>query len=124
MMATEERYNTFEDRPKPSKDDFSKYLKRVGRGLNCRLDVPILSLEDLKWAATVFSDLAAQLRELAYNDTREDVIRVLAGRYAMEDAKRELFRRNERKEVAKRIVHFRVNEYDPKLYKMSPIKKR
>lgn len=120
----EERIDPFDGRDRVSKDDFSKYLKRVGRGLNCRLDVPILNIEDLKWAATIFSQLTAELNELAYKDGREDVIRVLAGRYAMEGAKRELFRRNERKEVAKRIVHFRENEYDPKLYKMSPIRKR
>lgn len=113
----------FEGRDTVSKDDFSKYLKRVGRGLNCRLDVPILNIEDLKWAATIFSELTAQLNELAYKDTREDVIRVLAGRYAMEGAKHELFRRNERKEVTKRIIYFRENEYDPKLYVMSKIKK-
>lgn len=120
----EEPHNAFEDRPKPSKDDFSKYLKSVGRGLNCRLDVPILNLEDLKWAAKVFTELAEELCQIAYKDEREDVIRVLAGRYAMEGAKRELFRRNERKEVAKKIVHFRDNPYDPKAYKMSPIRKR
>lgn len=120
---TEDRIDPFDGRDKVSKDDFSKYLRRVGRGLNCRLDVPILNLEDLKWAATIFAELTAQLTDLAHKDQREDVIRVLAGRYAMESAKRQLFRRNERKEVAKRIVHFRANEYDPKLYKMSPIRK-
>lgn len=120
----EERIDPFEGRDKVSKNDFSKYLRRVGRGLNCRLDVPILNLEDLKWAATVLTQLADELQQIAYRDDREDVIRVLAGRYAMEGAKKELFRRNGRKEVIKRIVHFRENEYDPKLYKMSRITKR
>lgn len=114
---TEERYDPFEGRNKISKDDMAIYLRRVGRGLNCRLDVPILDMEDLKWAATIFSDLAAHLQELAYKDQRQDVLRVMAGRYAMENAKTELFRRNDRKGVMQRISWERENPYAKRRHK-------
>ena len=94
--------------------DMAKYLMRIGRGLSCRLDVPILSLEDLKWASTVFSDLSRRLRDLAHNDNRQEVIRVIAGRYAMESAKSELHHRNHRKGVIKKITKARSAPYDNK----------
>ena len=94
--------------------DMAKYLMRIGRGLSCRLDVPILSLEDLKWASTVFSNLSRCLRDLAHNDNRQEVIRVIAGRYAMESAKSELHHRNHRKGVIKKITKARSAPYETK----------
>ena len=106
----EDRYDPFSGK-NPSKDELARYLGRVGRGLNCRIDVPILSLEDLKWAATVFSELAQNLQQLAYKDERQELLRVMAGRYAMEHAKTELHTRNDRKGTVQKITQMRVNPY-------------
>lgn len=108
---TEERYDPFAGKEKVGKDDLAVYLRRVGRGLSCRIDVPILSLEDLKWAATVFSNLASELQQLAYKDERQELLRVMAGRYAMEGAKEELHNRNDRKGVVQKITRMRANPY-------------
>jgi len=75
----------------------AKYFNRVGRGLNCRMDVPILVIDDIKWAAKVFGELSKQLTQIAWEDQRTDIWRVLEARYAMEAAKRELHQRNEKK---------------------------
>jgi hypothetical protein len=68
----------------------AKYFNRVGRGLNCRLDVPILTIEDVKWAAKTFEELAKKLQQIAFKDKRSDIWRILEGRYAMENAGRDL----------------------------------
>lgn len=75
----------------------AKYFNRVGRGLNCRLDVPILVIDDVKWAAKVFGELSKDLTQIAWEDDRTDIWRILEARYAMEAAKRELHHRNEKK---------------------------
>ncbi len=75
----------------------AKYFNRVGRGLNCRLDVPILVIDDVKWAAKIFGELSKDLTKIAWEDDRTDIWRVLEARYAMEAAKRELHLRNEKK---------------------------
>lgn len=75
----------------------AKYFNRVGRGLNCRMDVPILVMDDVKWAAKIFGDLSKQLTNIAWEDDRTDIWRVLEARYAMEAAKRELHQRNDKK---------------------------
>ena len=74
----------------------AKYFNRVGRGLNCRLDVPILVIDDIKWAAKIFGELSKDLTKIAWEDDRTDIWRVLEARYAMEAAKRELHLRNEK----------------------------
>lgn len=85
-----------------SRQELAKYLNRVGRGVNCRLDIPVLVMEDVKWASKIFSDLSRELSDLAFNDGRPEIWRVLGARYAMENAKRELHIRNQRK-VAKKV---------------------
>ena len=75
----------------------AKYFNRVGRGLNCRLDVPILVMDDVKWAAKIFGELSKDLTKIAWEDDRTDIWRVLEARYAIEAAKRELHLRNEKK---------------------------
>ncbi len=75
----------------------AKYFNRVGRGLNCRLDVPVLVIDDVKWAAKIFGELSKELTQIAWEDDRTDIWRVLEARYAMEGAKRELHQRNEKK---------------------------
>jgi len=75
----------------------AQYLNRVGRGVNCRMDVPVLTIEDIKWAATVFEQLSKQLTALAFTDDRSDIWRILGARHAMENARAELAYRNEKK---------------------------
>ena len=75
----------------------AKYFNRVGRGLNCRIDVPILVIDDVKWAAKIFNELSKELTQIAWEDDRTDIWRILEARYAMEAAKRELHQRNEKK---------------------------
>lgn len=89
------------DQAELNRQQLARYLNRVGRGVNCRLDVPVLVMEDVKWASKVFSDLSKELSDLAFNDSRPEIWRVLGARYAMEAAKRELHLRNERKLSAK-----------------------
>lgn len=75
----------------------AKYFNRVGRGLNCRLDVPILVIDDIKWAAKIFGELSKSLTQIGWEDDRTDIWRVLEARYAMEAAKRELHQRNQQR---------------------------
>lgn len=79
----------------------AQYLNRVGRGVNCRMDVPVLTIEDIKWAATVFEQLAKTLSHHAFVDDRSDIWRILGARYAMENARAELAHRNEKKALEK-----------------------
>lgn len=86
------------------------YLNRVGRGVNCRLDVPVLCVEDVKWASKIFGDLSKELANIAFDEKRPDIWRILGARYAMEGAKRELHVRNNRK-LAKKVFEDAVRNY-------------
>ena len=72
------------------------YLNRVGRGVNCRLDVPLLVTSDIRWAAKAFSDLAKRLTELGWEDGRAEIYRILEARSAIEGTMSLLARHNER----------------------------
>ncbi len=89
----------------------AKYFNRVGRGLNCRMDVPILVIDDVKWAAKIFAELSQQLTQIAWEDDRTDIWRVLEARYAMENAKRELHQRNEKKVGKREYTKLRSKNY-------------
>lgn len=80
-----------------SRENLAKYLNRVGRGVNCRMDVPILTIEDIKWAATVFEKLTKELTHIGFVDDRSDIWRILQARYAMESAREELATRNQKR---------------------------
>ena len=90
-------FKPFDSQANLDRKELAKYLNRVGRGVNCRLDVPILVMSDLKWAATVFSELAKQMGELAFTDDRSEIWRILAARAAMEGARAKLAQTNEQK---------------------------
>jgi hypothetical protein len=94
-------FKPFEGERNLDRKQVAKYMNRLGRGLNCRLDVPVLVLDDVKWAAKIFGELSQQLTQLAFEDKRSDIWRILEARYAMEGAKRELHYRNERAETVK-----------------------
>jgi hypothetical protein len=89
----------------------AKYFNRVGRGLNCRLDVPILVMDDVKWAAKIFGELSKDLTQIAWEDERTDIWRILEARYAMEAAKRELHTRNEKKISKSEYTKLRGKNY-------------
>ena len=92
----------------------AKYFNRVGRGLNCRVDVPLLVIDDIKWAAKIFGELSKNLTQIAWEDRRTDILRVLEARYAIEASKRELHYRNERKETVRMSRKMRDNPYTTK----------
>lgn len=85
-----------EDKEKPFNDvkdlkrkDAAKYLNRIGRGLNCRMDIPVLSVEDVCWAACVFSNLSKELESIV-DIKKSDIIRIVKARNAMEGARFQL----------------------------------
>ena len=82
-----------------NRKQLAKYFNRIGRGVNCRLDVPVLVMEDIKWAAKTFSDLSAQLTKLGWEDERSDIWRIMAARSCMEMARSALHTSNQ-KDVA------------------------
>lgn len=77
------------------------YFNRVGRGVNCRLDVPVLTVSDVKWAAKTFSDLSKELTRLAWEDERSEIWRILAARSAMEGARASLATTNKKETSVK-----------------------
>lgn len=78
--------------------ELARMLNGLGRGVNARLDVPMVVLNDVKWAATVFEQLAKELTKLAFTDERQDVYRVLAARWVLDNAKVMLHSKNKRTE--------------------------
>jgi hypothetical protein len=85
------------------------YLNRVGRGVNCRLDVPLLVTSDIRWAAKAFSDLAKRLTELGWEDERSDIYRILEARSAIEGTRALLARHNERETSLQLAEQARTN---------------
>jgi hypothetical protein len=79
----------------------AKLFNRIGRGVNCRLDVPVLVMSDIKWAAKTFSDLSAGLTKLGWEDERSDIWRIMAARSLMEHARYELNRTNNKEGATK-----------------------
>jgi hypothetical protein len=60
-----------------------EYLARLGQPIHCRLDIRMTSLEELKKAAVLVSELNKSLNRLAYEDERDPVLRVMLARDAM-----------------------------------------
>lgn len=83
------------------RQELAKYFNRIGRGINCRMDVPILVMSDVRWAAKVFSELGKTLTHLGWEDERSDIYRILAARHAMESARSELAQVNQKVEAVK-----------------------
>jgi hypothetical protein len=88
---TENNYNYEKEKPfygvkDLKRQDAAKYLNRMGRGLNCRMDIPVLSIEDIRWAACVFRDLGKELESIV-EAKKSDIIRVVSARNAMEGAR-------------------------------------
>lgn len=61
--------------------ELAKFLGRSGRGVNCRIDIQILTLEDIKRAAVELESLAKALQKIAENPDQNDVLQVLSARH-------------------------------------------
>jgi len=96
---------------KESRADLAKLLNGVGRGVNARLDVPMVCLNDLKWFVYVLDQSLPELKRLAYQDDRPDVYRVVAVRSLMDNMKGQLHRKNQRLETIKLQKKNRANPY-------------
>jgi hypothetical protein len=64
-----------------------QYLAKLGQPMNCRLDIRLTSLEELKRAAVLISELNKALNHLTFEDKRDPVLRVLIARDAMQHAR-------------------------------------
>ena len=64
-----------------------EYLQEIGHRPVCRLDIRITSLEELKKAAVLVSELNKTLQVLAYADDRSEALRVILARGAMQQAR-------------------------------------
>jgi hypothetical protein len=92
----------------------AKYFNRIGRGVNCRMDVPVLVMSDVKWAAKVFSELSIELTNLGWEDERNDIWKIVAARTAFEKARYELSKSNKKEEATKewrKATTFNKNGY-------------
>ena len=61
--------------------ELAKFLGRSGRGVNCRIDIQILTLEDIKQAAFELDKLSKNLSKIAQNSDQNDVLQVLSARH-------------------------------------------
>ncbi len=93
-----------------SREEVAKYFGRSGKGLNVRLDIPLLTVEDLKWTASVFSDLARDLAGMAYENERPDILRIMEGRYALYDAQARINDKNKKTKVRELNMKLRTGQ--------------
>ena len=63
------------------RQELAKFLGRSGRGVNCRIDIQILTLEDIKQAAFELGSLAKNLLKITENLEQNDVLQVLSARH-------------------------------------------
>lgn len=97
MMGSYEPVKPFDGEYDLKKESVAKYFNRVGRGLNCRMDIPVLTVEDVKWAATLLEKLSKELCKISYHDDRPDIWRILAARFAIEQIRGEITLRGNKK---------------------------
>ena len=63
------------------RSELAMFLGRSGRGVNCRIDIQILTLEDIRRAAFELDRLAKSLQKIAENPDQNDVLQVLSARH-------------------------------------------
>ena len=63
------------------RQELANFLGRSGRGVNCRIDIQILTLEDIKQAAFELGRLSRSLQRIAESDDQNDVLQVLSARH-------------------------------------------
>jgi hypothetical protein len=64
-----------------------EYLQEIGHRPVCRLDIRITSVEELKKAAVLVSELNKTLQALAYAEDKHEALRVILARGAMQQAR-------------------------------------
>ena len=77
----------FEQNYPKDQGKLGEYLKRTGQPMCCRLDLRVTSLEELKWAAVLISNLNKDLQKIAYDDERDPVLRVILARHMLNGAR-------------------------------------
>lgn len=95
---------------KISREEVAKYFNRSGKGLNVRLDIPLLTAEDLKWVAAVFSDLARDLVDMAYDNERPEILRIMEGRYLLYGAQHTINDKNKKSKVRELNLKLRTGQ--------------
>lgn len=91
--------NPYHGEYKLKREHIANFFCRSGRGVNCRMDVPVLTIEDIKWAATIFNELAEAIGEIAYKDDRPDIYRVLHVRHIIEESRIRLVKKMNREQT-------------------------
>lgn len=74
----------------PDADAMCVYLQRTGRPISCRLEFKLTSLEELKKAAHLISELNKRLDFLAYESEADPMLRVLVARSDIEACRLDL----------------------------------
>lgn len=64
-----------------------EYLQEIGHRPVCRLDIRITSVEEIKKAAVLVSELNKTLQALAYAEDKHEALRVILARGAMQQAR-------------------------------------
>jgi hypothetical protein len=80
-MADEYQVNFAQVYPQ-DEGKLGEFLKRSGRPLLSRIDIRLTSQEELKWAATIISQLNAELQHLAYASDADNTLKILLARQA------------------------------------------
>jgi len=86
---TDPHFNWEQQYPKDPAS-LAAYLERTGHRPNCRLDIRITSIEELKKAAVLISELNKALQALAYDSDRDEALRVILARGAMQQSRNNL----------------------------------
>lgn len=63
------------------------YFKRTGRPILSRLDLRVTSMEELRWVTVLISRLNHDLQALAFDDERDQVLRVILARDVLASAR-------------------------------------
>jgi hypothetical protein len=63
------------------RQELANFLGRSGRGVNCRIDIQILTLEDIRQAAFELGRLSKSLQKIVESDDQNDVLQVLSARH-------------------------------------------
>lgn len=86
----------FQDKDDASRQELATYLCSVGQPVNVRLDIPILSVQDVKWTATLLEKLAKDLTEVAFGEGKVPTIRILQARSRISRAANDIAHRNKK----------------------------
>lgn len=65
----------------------AEFLRRSGRPVNCRLDLRMTSMVELRWTAKILADLARDLQTLAWDERYDEILRLLQARDKLDSAR-------------------------------------